>query len=192
MYKDIFWERFMTYLKRSIAALLFSGTALSAVANSNYYSDRTLWDVYPYLGIDVQNIDYWASRDRIDMIGVVGGLQFNDYLGLELNWSQNTGKVGILNEGQFSEETKIKHYGVGVTFQADLYQRLYAKSYVGYGKIEAEKVFKEDVITAKLGLGYQISPDFAVEATYNNSFTNDPIKGYANSNGAGIQLKYYF
>lgn len=177
----------MTFLKRSFAALVFSGTALSAVADST-----SSWSVYPYIGIDVQDIDYWASKDRIEMIGVVGGLQFNDYLGLELHWSQNLNDVGLFNNGEQYDDTKIESFGLGVTFQADLYKRLYAKSYIGYGQLKAEKLFKEDVITAKIGLGYQISPDFAVEATYNNSFTHDPLEGYANSNGASVQLKYYF
>lgn len=182
----------MTYLKRSIAALIFSGTALSAVADSNYYSERSLWDIHPYIGIDWQSMDYWASRSRVDMLGAVVGLQFNDYLGLELNWSQNLDDIGLFVGDELLEKTKINSYGVGVTFQADVYKRVYAKSYIGYGKVDVKNVFKQDLISAKLGLGYQISPDFAVEATYNHSFTDDPVKGYANSNGAGVQFKYYF
>lgn len=182
----------MAYLKRSIAALIFSGTALSAVADSNYYSERSLWDIHPYIGVDWQSMDFGASDSRIDMVGAVVGLQFNDYLGLELNWAQSLDDVVLFVGDESLEKSKVNSYGVGVTFQADLYKRVYAKSYIGYGRIDAKSAFKEDLLTAKLGLGYQISPDFAVEATYNHNFTHEPDKSYANSNGAGVQLKYYF
>lgn len=191
----------MTYLKRSMAALLLSGTALSAVANSDYYSrERPLWDLHPYLGIDFQTTDFEVSAERLDMFGIVGGLQFNDYLGLELHWTQNLDKLGLYTidvsgTGErtlVAEDVKVQNYGIGVTFQADLYQRLYAKSYLGINRMDAEKLFKEDVGLAKIGLGYQFSPDIAAEVTYNATFAGSATKGYAESNSVGFQLKYYF
>lgn len=190
----------MTHLKRSMAALILSGIALSAVANSDYYSrERPLWDLHPYLGIDYQFTDFEASAERLDMLGIVGGLQFNDYIGLELHWSQNLEKLALysvdVNSGGYimlADDVTVKNYGVGVTFQADLYKRLYAKSYIGVNRFDAEKLFKEDVGLAKLGLGYQFSPDIAAEVTYNTTFAGSASKGYAESNGVGIQLKYYF
>lgn len=183
-----------------MAALILSGTALSAVANSDYYSrERHLWDLHPYMGIDFQSTDFEVSADRLDMIGIVGGLQFNDYLGLELHWTQNLDKLGVFRvEGAGTERTlvaedvKLQNYGIGVTFQADLYNRLYAKSYIGINRMDAEKLFKEDVGLAKVGLGYQFSPDFAAEVTYNTTFAGSASKGYADSHGVGFQLKYYF
>lgn len=191
----------MTYLKRSMAALILSGTALSAVANSDYYSrEKPLWDLHPYLGIDFQSTDFEVSADRLDMFGIVGGIQFNDYLGLELHWTQNLDKLGLYTidlsgTGErtlVAEDVKLQNYGIGVTFQADLYKRLYAKSYLGINRMDAEKLFKEDVGLAKVGLGYQFSPDLAAEITYNTTFAGSASKGYADSNGVGFQLKYYF
>lgn len=190
----------MTHLKRSMAALILSGTALSAVANSDYYSrERPLWDLHPYLGIDYESTDYELSADKVDMIGIVGGLQFNDYLGLELHWTQNLDKLGLYtvtgsgsNPTLIADDVKIKNYGIGVTFQADLYERLYAKSYVGINRLDADKLFKEDVGLAKVGLGYQFNPDFAAEVTYNTTFAGSASKQYTDSNGVGFQLKYYF
>lgn len=191
----------MTYLKRSMAALILSGTALSASANSDYYSrEKPLWDLHPYLGIDFQSTDFEVSADRLDMFGIVGGVQFNDYLGVELHWTQNLDKLGLYaidvsGTGErtlVAEDVKVQNYGIGVTFQADLYQRLYAKSYLGINRVDAEKLFKEDVGLAKVGLGYQFSPDLAAEMTYNMTFAGSASKGYADSNGVGFQLKYYF
>lgn len=184
-----------------MAALILSGTALSAVANSDYYSrEKPLWDLHPYLGIDFQSTDFEVSADRLDMFGIVGGIQFNDYLGLELHWTQNLDKLGLYTidlsgTGErtlVAEDVKLQNYGIGVTFQADLYKRLYAKSYLGINRMDAEKLFKEDVGLAKVGLGYQFSPDLAAEITYNTTFAGSASKGYADSNGVGFQLKYYF
>lgn len=202
----------MTFLKRSIAALVLSGTALSAMADNDSYWERSNWDVHPYLGIDVQDIDSELSKDHFTMVGVVGGIQLNDYLGLEIHWQQNTNKKFKLATDEYIGEeeiivpvdVKIENYGVGVTFQADLYKRLYAKSYMGYGRFKGtvstnvvdgfklKYSDKADVITAKIGLGYQISPDFAIEATYNNNFAHQRTKNLVNNDGASIQFKYYF
>lgn len=191
----------MTYLKRSMALLLLSGIALSVTANSDYYArEKPLWDLHPYLGLDFQSTDFQVSSDRLDMFGIVGGLQFNDYLGLELHLIQNLDKLGLYyldgsGEGQrllLADDVKIKNYGIGITFQADLYKRLYAKSYVGINRMDAEKAFKEDIGLAKIGLGYQFNPDLAAEVTYNTTFAGNASKGYAESNGVGFQFKYYF
>lgn len=185
----------MIHLKRSMAAIALSGISIGAMA-SDYYSDaRPLWDIHPYLGIEANSTDFELADKRVTMLGVVTGLQFNDYLGLELNWSQSIDKLDLYTSNtsgdkvKFADNVQVQTYGVAVTFQADLYQRLYLKSHVGVNRIDADvEALKDDVGVAKLGLGYQFTPDVAAEVTYNYNFSKNDTA----NDGVGFQLKYYF
>ena len=172
----------MKYLKKSIVGIFLAGLPILVDA-------RTLWDIHPYLGTEVGLTKYDNAKGDATMVGVVGGLQFNDYLGLELNWLHTADKVTAksFSSSPKNKKASLSNYGIGLTFQADLAQRVYAKSYLGANKVNSNlKWFNENVGVAKLGVGYQFSPDLAAELTYDYRF------GDSNSRGMGAQLKYYF
>lgn len=184
----------MTQFKRMITTIIAAGISMNALANDEYYA-RPMWDVHPYLGIDVASIDFDMAEKKATTVGVVGGIQFNDYLGLEVHWSQSVDKLALYSKNASGLKTKIaddktvQTYGAGLTFQADLYNRLYAKSYLGVSRIDPDvKSLKDDVGVAKLGFGYQFTPDVATEVTYNYNFS----KNDSTNHGVGFQLKYYF
>lgn len=177
----------MIYLNKSIVCALLIGLPLMGNA-SNYTDTHPSWDIYPYLGVEVGSTKLDNFNDDTTMVGVVGGLQFNDYLGLELHWSKSTDKINSSELANLQrKKISLNTYGIGLTFQADLTQRLYAKSFVGASRLDSNaKIFRDDVGVAKLGLGYQFTPDVAAELTYDFRF------GDSNSRGIAAQLKYYF
>lgn len=147
------------------------------------------YEVYPYIGLDVAHYKTDLAKNPT-MVGVVGGVQFNDHFGLEASFSQSAEKVKLNDWSDAS--TKLSTYGANVTFQAELGKDFYAKSSVGYKHIKSDvEELKTNVGTAKLGVGYQFSPDLATEITYNHTFgsekDNQLLKG-----GVGLQVKYYF
>ena len=152
----------MVPLKHGFAAILLLGLASPAMAATGYDS-RPMWDLHPYVGIDYTLLDLESSKKNVNMVGVVGGLQFNDNLGIEVSYMQNAGNIQV-----------------------------YIKSHVGINRYNLKASgYKEndDVGLVKLGLGYQFTPDFAAEITDSYNFSK---KENATSSGFGIQLKYYF
>ncbi|EOZ8645453.1 outer membrane beta-barrel protein [Acinetobacter baumannii] len=184
----------MVQINRIVAIIFAAGMSATTFANDDYYS-RPMWDLHPYLGIDVGSIDYDMTDKKATTVGVVAGIQFNDYLGLELSWSQSIDKLALYSKNasgiqtQIANDKTIQTYGAGLTFQADLYNKLYAKSYLGVSRIDPDvQSLKDDVGVAKLGLGYQFTPDVATEVTYNYNFS----KNDSSNHGVGLQIKYYF
>lgn len=185
----------MTCLKHGISALLLSSLSFASLANASNGTDARLFgSFYPYLGVDVGSLEFDLTDKRVNMVGVIGGLQLNDYLGVEFHWSQSIDKVDLYLNGDSSNpsvfsDAGVDSYGVGLTFQADLYKRAYLKSLIGVSRIDSDSEYlRDDVGVAKLGFGYQFNPDVAAEMTYNYNFS----KYDASHHGVGVQLKYYF
>lgn len=181
----------MVPLKHRFVAILLLGFTSPAMAATGYDS-RPMWDLHPYVGIDYTLLDLESAKKNVNMVGVVGGLQFNDNLGVELSYMQNAGKIQAKEESDYSGDIKLKTFGIGVTLQADITNGLYIKSHVGFNRhnLKASGYEEnEDVGHVKLGLGYQFTPDFAAEITDSYNFSK---KDNATSSGFGIQFKYYF
>lgn len=159
-------------------------TLLSVNANANVKSEI---NIHPYVGVGFSNLKVDAVDKDIQFGDIVTGLQFNDYLGLEANWSKNISKIesGVV-------KSDLTNYGVAVTFQADLHQNWYVKSSLGYAKTQydvSDEKIKFNSGVAKLGVGYQLAPSLATEVTYNYQFYNDDV---GNNQGVAVQFKYYF
>ena len=163
----------MVPLKHGFAAILLLGLASPAMAATGYDS-RPMWDLHPYVGIDYTLLDLESSKKNVNMVGVVGGLQFNDNLGIEVSYMQNAGNIQVKDEFDNAGDVKLKTFGIGVTLQADIANGLYIKSHVGINRYNLKASgYKEndDVGLVKLGLGYQFTPDFAAEITDSYNFS---------------------
>jgi predicted porin len=181
----------MVPFKHLFTTFFLLGLASPVIADTGYDS-RPMWDIHPYVGIDYTLLDLDYSKKNVNMVGVVGGLQFNDNLGVELSYMQNAGNIQAKDVSNNSGDIKLKTFGIGVTLQADITNGLYIKSHVGFNRhnLKASGYDEnEDVGHVKLGLGYQFTPDFAAEITDSYNFSK---KDNATSSGFGIQFKYYF
>lgn len=145
--------------------------------------------VYPYVGVEANTFQS-DFESKPTMVGVVGGVQFSDVIGVEATWSQSTNKMKVNEDSP--EGSKLTMYGANVTFQAELGRDFYAKSSLGYAQLKSDlDKEKQNLGVVKVGAGYQFTPDLAAEVMYIH--TEGSKKDFeALKGGVGVQVKFYF
>lgn len=174
-------------MKKILLGVLTAAAMVASTAHAFSVADSRA-----YVGADYQvltNLDNETAglaKGTSGVLGVVAGLQVNEYVGVELGWGRT-----VQDASRFDEvELQAYHTTLGVTGQYPITDNLYAKGFVGASWIELEldveglKVTaKDDGFLGKVGVGYQINENSVVEATYNRE---------SSLNAFGVQYKYLF
>lgn len=131
--------------------LLGVATAVAAMCTTAANADLIPSDeIRPYVGVDYKYFSGFQDEKFIgegledygNLLGATVGLQFNDFIGLELSWAGTIKDLGRNVEGLFVEVGDIRldasninadfeHWTVGVTGQYPLADKVYAKALVG-------------------------------------------------------------
>lgn len=189
-------------MKNHVSFVLLGLAAATATANASELLDFApkgyIGAEYKYLsdihGLDpVEEISQEAGvpgsffvEDYTNMLGLVAGVQINDYLGVELSHAMSLKDLSNLDGLSFDLNTT----NLSVTGQYPISDRYYAKAAIGrtWIRLEAEAMGEKDHITqdefmGKIGVGYQWNDKSVSELTYQNEGGLD---------GFAFQYKYLF
>ena len=168
-----------TLWKALITLATGSLITMSAQAAMTYGSYTT----QPYVGIKVGQFDLDFDIDGADLdvdnptaYGIYAGFYFDSSFGMEVEYV-GSGDADISVAG-FKGDIDAKNYGAYGTYRhAFPNTGLYAKGKLGFAKTEVEGNLTDGMsvmslsisdkgIAGGLGLGYEINPDFNIEAEY--------------------------
>ena len=166
-----------------VAGSLLSVGAQAAVSYGNGYTGQ------PYVGVKVGKFDLDTNgASDPTAYGVYGGYNFDPNFGVEAEY------VGSDDANYYGGDVDAKTYGAYGTYRYTLPNTgLYGKAKLGVAKTKIEgsslaplaSVSKSDTrLAGGLGLGYNINPNFGVEAEY------DIVGSDANLMTVGAQLKF--
>lgn len=161
----------MKTLQKTLFALaagsLLSVSAQAAVTYGNGYTGQ------PYVGVKVGQFDLDVDNaDDPTAYGVYGGYNFDPNFGIEAEY------VGSDDADYRNGDLDAKTYGAYGTYRyAFPNSGLYAKGKLGVAKTEVEGDYtvgplkvsnstSDTGIAGGIGLGYNVNPDFGVEAEY--------------------------
>ena len=176
----------MKTLQKTLLALaatsLVSVGAQAAVAYGNGYTGQ------PYVGVKVGQFDLDQNgASNPTAYGVYGGYNFDPNFGVEAEY------VGSSDADYYNGEVDAKTYGAYGTYRYTLPNTaLYGKAKLGVAKTEIEgngtvfNNFRDSStrLAGGLGLGYNVNPNFGVEAEY------DIVSSDANLMTIGAHLKF--
>lgn len=177
---------------------------LGAMASATAFAGSTITDLSnpkPYIGLDYTYLSdvhsalkstYGAELVDVlvdnyaNQISFVGGIQLNDYIGVETTLGQNIKDISKIDGIKIDVQTAT----LAVTGQYPMYDRFYVKGAVGQAwnrfeiKFDGEKEHESfDKFFAKAGIGYQWNANSVTEATYVYNGGMD---------GLSLQYKYVF
>lgn len=166
-------------------------TAMAAMATVS--ANAAFEDARPYVAADYTYLSGVGEQtgdltdDYTNLLGVTGGIQFTDNIGVEVSWAHSVKDLSRFDDLDISYSQAT----VGVTGQYPIAEKVYAKGLLG-GVWQAydlevdgmKATAREDAkFLGKVGVGYQIDGNAVVEFTYNRVNELD---------GLGIQYKYVF
>ncbi len=160
----------MKALQKSILAIALVGAATVGANAAVTYGASTVGQ--PYVGLKVGQFDAdIAGADKATAYGVYGGYQFDQNFGAEMEYI-GSDDADINNSNGTRSTYDAKTYGAYGTYNYNFVNTpIYAKAKLGVAKneIKINQGNKADKtsIAGGLGLGYNVTPAFAVEADYN-------------------------
>ena len=199
----------MKTLNKTLATL-FTGAVLTAGISTGAqavvgYDQAMTYE--PYVGVKIGQYDPDNAKDEAFSYGAYGGVKFTPNFGVEAEYLTTTEEDGA-NDALVRSEYQGEVYGIYAT--ADYYipnmNGLYAKGRLGYAKNELEvkdtakvsdvvsREFTADDsgIAGGLGLGYDISPNAAIELAYEWYPTIDTDDVDLDTNGITLGAKFKF
>lgn len=161
----------MKTLNKTLLALI-AGTVVTAGANAALYNNTTTgYAGQPYIGIKAGQtiVD---DADNATAFGVYGGYQFDPNWGVEADYVGTSDTDTDVNELEYNAKT----YGAYGTYKYGFVNSpMYAKARLGVAKSEVEVNAKNSDasftadktgVAGGVGLGYNVSPNMALEASY--------------------------
>lgn len=207
-------------MKKVLLGAIVGAIAFGAAATANAGFNAT--DIRPYVGVDYKYMEGLADgelkdvvKDNANLLGLTAGVQFNDYIGLEVSYAQSIKNLakktvetvdadGILVDVGFTD-IDVEHFTAGVTGQYPLSENIYAKALIGasWQKMDASvQATATDPLTGETATASASASD-----SKNGVFLGKVGLGYQmnkNSvvevnytreddlNGVGLQYKYVF
>lgn len=211
-------------MKKVLLGAIVGAIAFGAAATANAGFNAT--DIRPYVGVDYKYMEGLADgelkdvvKDNANLLGLTAGVQFNDYIGLEVSYAQsikNLAKKTVetvdVGDGEVVQQVDvgftdidIEHFTAGVTGQYPLSENIYAKALIGasWQKMDATvQATATDPLT-----GETVTASASASDSKNGVFLGKVGLGYQmnkNSvvevnytreddlNGVGLQYKYVF
>lgn len=158
-----------TFSKTLLA--LAAGTVMTAGANAALYQTTTTYAGQPYVGVKAGQVIVDDADNATGMGGYVG-YQLNPNWGVEADYV-GTGDTDTDVNGL---EYNAKTYGAYGTYKYNMVNTpMYVKGKLGVAKSEVEVSAKDSNasftadktgVAGGLGLGYNVSPNIALEANY--------------------------
>ncbi len=180
-----------TVSKTLLAVITTALCATSAQASFKSAVDAITFHVGAKAGQVKSNAEKFDSEKPISL-GANLGVTGPQHVGLELDYLVSDKKEGKL--GNYKTQV-IGAYG---TYTLPLIRGLYAKGKLGYAKTEVtvndnkDAKIKNDGFAGGLGLGYHISPKFAIEGEYSKLNLEKSGDEAPNSDLITIGARYQF
>ncbi len=186
-----------TVQKTLFALVAGSMVAAGAQAAVTYGNGMT---AEPYIGAKIGQYDADGADDAAISYGVYGGAKFTPNFGAEAEYL-TTSKESA--NKQLNSEYEGKVYGLYATYEYPFASTggLYAKGRLGFAKNEIEvsypgttaKLATDDTgIAGGVGLGYNLSPNAAVEVAYDLYPTISNNNGDTDVSGVTLGAKFKF
>ena len=188
------WRETMKTLNKALLALGASSLlAMSATAAVSYGANSV---GQPYVGVKVGQFDVDNARGHkgdLTAYGVYGGYNFDQNVGVELEYQGADSEKYNHNGNEY--ELKAKTYGAYGTYRYHFNNSpVYAKGKLGLSKTEVENkttnsnLYSSETdktsIAGGVGLGFQPTANFGIEAGYNY------LNSDANMWGVGAHLAF--
>ncbi len=160
---------------KTITKAILTAATLSVVAVSANAANYAGMTGQPYVGVKVGQLKLDGDNaPNLTSYGVYGGYNFTDNFGIEADFNGTDAKD---LENTSLAEASAKNYGVYGTYRYNFAQApVYAKGKLGvaYNDVEVKNKVTggsvsetETVAAGGVGLGYNLTNNFGVEAMYN-------------------------
>lgn len=158
----------MNIVQKSLVALAVGSLMTVSAQAAMSYGDGT-----PYIGVKVGQFNVDSSTfDDATAYGVYGGYNFDKNFGVEVEYIGSSDED--LNLPPFTGDYDVKTYGAYGTYRYHFADSgLYAKGKLGFAKTKISASLFSSTLSASdtgiaggLGLGYDLNPNFGIEAEY--------------------------